>query len=319
MTSDAAGRFSHRRFDATDNSVGGIDANGQSRRYGYDAHGNVQSAVDEEGREHFTIWKDVGDPITQLGPDGGAWDYTYDERGNLAQVRSPLGSVTDLRVNAVGQTIEVMRHDGLMEFRGYDDNNRLTSIIYFGGGETTFEYDAFNRVVSITDPADGIASSPLRDRWSIITIGCDFGPQDVVLNAFSEAELELGQSTIVGALDDQDLMVIGVAFRSVRSLAGRSDLANWNKNAFMLEQLLASSELPSVLHELELADAWATRRAAATPPNHRRGSAAAKIGTLRLSSPTIIPGSGDIDAEGERDCWNIHASFLASCPWRGQK
>lgn len=151
---------------------------------------------------------------------------------------------------------------------------------------------------AVMDLLHAIANSPLRERWSIITSGRDFGPQDVVLNAFSEAALELSESTIVGALDDQDLMVIGSAFPNVRSLVRRSDLANLNKNPFMLEQLLASSELPSVLTEIELADAWATRGAAATPPNHRRDSAVAKIGALRLASPTIIASSGDIDAEG---------------------
>lgn len=50
--------------------------------------------------------------------------------------------------------------------------------------------------------------------------------------------------------------------------------------------------------EIELAHAWATRGAAATPPNHRRDSAVAQLASLRLASPTIIPGSGDIDADG---------------------
>ncbi|MBB3984941.1 hypothetical protein GGQ68_001257 [Sagittula marina] len=150
----------------------------------------------------------------------------------------------------------------------------------------------------VMDLLHAIAASPLRDRWSIITSGRDFGPQDVVLSAFAEAELELGQSTIVGALDDQDLIIIGNAFPNVRSLIGRSDLANWNKNPFMLGQLLASSEFPSVLTEIELADAWATRGAAATPPNYRRDSAVAQIGASRIASPAVIPGSADIDAEG---------------------
>ena len=150
----------------------------------------------------------------------------------------------------------------------------------------------------VLDLLRAIAASSLKDRWSIIISGRDFGPQDVILSAFSEAELEVGQSTAVGALEDQDLVVIGDAFPNVRSLVARSDLADLNKNPFMLEQLLASSELPSDITEIELADAWATRGAVATPPNHRRDSTLAQLVSLRLAAPTIIPGSGNIDADG---------------------
>ncbi|SEW44176.1 RHS repeat-associated core domain-containing protein [Cognatiyoonia koreensis] len=156
MTSDAAGRFSYRQFNAEHDLIAEIDPNGHKKTFEYDAHGNLQSMKDEEGRETFMVWDDVGNLISVVDHSGAAWDYEYDENGNLEQSRDPLGHVTNFRATQAGLQTQMMRHDGLIEFRTYDDHNRLTSLIDFNSAETTFGYDAFNRLITITDSAGNV-------------------------------------------------------------------------------------------------------------------------------------------------------------------
>lgn len=150
----------------------------------------------------------------------------------------------------------------------------------------------------VLDLFRAIAASHLKERWSIITSGRDFGQQDTVLNAFSETGLETGEAITIGSLHDEDLAVIASAFPSVGALLARSDLADFNKNPFMLEQLLASNESPSILTEVELADAWASRGAFVVPAQQHRDAAVAQLASLRLASPDNVPSYGVMDAEG---------------------
>ncbi|MFV0385596.1 hypothetical protein, partial [Paracoccus sp. (in: a-proteobacteria)] len=153
MSADAAGHLTYRRFNDMHDLTAEVDANGHARHYSYDAYGNPQTVTDEEGRETFMVWDDVGNLLSLVNQAGDSWDYSYDDRGNLEQARDPLGHVTDFRVNGAGLPVQVMRHDGLIEFREYDAQNRLTLIRDFNSAETRFAYDPFGRLTRITDPA----------------------------------------------------------------------------------------------------------------------------------------------------------------------
>ena len=150
----------------------------------------------------------------------------------------------------------------------------------------------------VLDLFRAIGASPLKERWSIITSGRDFGQQDTVLSAFSETELEIGEAITIGSLHDKDLAIIASAFPNAGALVARSDLADFNKNPFMLEQLLTSNESPSILTEVELADAWASRGAFVVPAQYHRDAAVAQLASLRLASPDNVPSYGVMDAEG---------------------
>ena len=153
MTADAAGHLSYRKFNDIHELIEEIDPNGNAKKFEYDPYGNLQSVKDAEGRESFMVWDEVGNLLSLTDNAEQSWTYSYDDRGNLEQSHDPLGHVTDIRVNAAGQPVQTMRHDGLIEFREYDDHHRLTLIRDFNSAETRFAYDAFNRVTAITDAA----------------------------------------------------------------------------------------------------------------------------------------------------------------------
>lgn len=169
MSATADGSISYSRYDNNGNLVAETDPNGATIAYEYDASNNVQSVRDEEGRETFLVWDAFGNVKTRIDHRGAKWRYEYDEKGNLAQSTDPLGHVTNFRNTEAGLPSQVMRHDGLIEFRTYDDHNRLTSLIDFNSAETTFAYDTFNRLTSIIDPAGNVT----RLDYTPVT-GCDF-------------------------------------------------------------------------------------------------------------------------------------------------
>lgn len=145
---------------------------------------------------------------------------------------------------------------------------------------------------------NAIAGSPLRERWSIVTSGRDFAQHDLVRDALREAGLEVGERVTVGTLDDADAATLVAAFPAARALLSRSDLAGLNRNPFMLQQLLASSELPAALTEIGLADAWATRGARTIPAAHERDTVVAQLAAARVAAPAVVPGVASLNPEG---------------------
>ena len=156
MSANPLGEISYRQFDDDHQLTAEIDANGNQKSYRYDTYGNVSSNIDGEGRENFTAFDDAGNVLVSKAPDGSAWRYDYDDGGQLVEVKDPLGHLTNIINNEVGQPLQIMRHDGLIEFRNYDNHNRLDSVIDYNSAETRFAYDAFNRLTGIMDAAGSV-------------------------------------------------------------------------------------------------------------------------------------------------------------------
>lgn len=196
MTADAAGHLSYRRLNDVHELIEEVDPNGNAKKFEYDPYGNLQSVKDEEGRESFMVWDDIGNLISLTDHTEQSWDYSYDERGNLEQSRNPLGHVTDFRVNEAGQITQTMRHDGLIEFREYDAQNRLALIRDFNSAETRFAYDAFNRVTAIIDP-NGNTTSLSYDG------GTDFHvPTRIIRPDGVETHRQMGATGRIEAITD---------------------------------------------------------------------------------------------------------------------
>jgi RHS repeat-associated protein len=91
-------------YDAADNLIGIVDANGNVRNFTYDALNRRLTAQD-----------------THAAADGtfGTWTYAYDDAGNLASTTDPKSQVVDYT---------------------YDDINRVLTENYTGGAGTEVEY-----------------------------------------------------------------------------------------------------------------------------------------------------------------------------------
>lgn len=140
-----------------------------------------------------------------------------------------------------------------------------------------------------------IAASPLRKRWSIITSGRDFGQRDLIRDALREAGLETGERVSVGPLGDADTAMLMKLFPNAEVLLSRSDLANLNRNPFMVQQLLRPDEPHATLTETALADAWATRGSAMAP---ERDVVVAQLAAARVAKPTVVPSIADLNPKG---------------------
>lgn len=143
-----------------------------------------------------------------------------------------------------------------------------------------------------------IAVSPLRERWSIVTSGRDFGQRDLIRDALRQAGLEAGERITVGPLDDADAAVLVKAFPNAKTLLSRSDLANLNRNPFMVQQLLASDDQTVTLTEIALADAWATRGVRTSPVTPERDTVVAQLAAARVGAPTVVPSLAHLDPGG---------------------
>ena len=143
-----------------------------------------------------------------------------------------------------------------------------------------------------------ISASPLRDRWSIIASARDFQSRDLVADALVRAGLPVGGRIVVSGVSVEDVWAIGEALPTLAVVASRSDLGDRNRILFLLQEMLASPHLGATATEVELAAAWATRGAAATPPDPRRDHALAQIGELLLTRPVRLPGRPDVDPDG---------------------
>lgn len=159
-----------------------------------------------------------------------------------------------------------------------------------------------------------IAASPLRERWSILTSGRDFAQRDLIRDALRETGLEVGERVTVGPLDDADTAVLTEAFPTAKALLSRSDLANLNRNPFMLQQLLTPSDHPAAVTEIGLADAWATRGARTAPAARERDVVVAQLAAARVAAPTVIPSIAHLNPEGVAKL--IEEGSAAQLPFR---
>jgi hypothetical protein len=150
----------------------------------------------------------------------------------------------------------------------------------------------------IEDLLAAISKSPLKDRWSILTSARDFQSKDVVADALVTAGLSTGRRIEVEGVSDEDVLVIGEALPTLVAVAARSDLGNRNRILFLLREILSSPNIGQYITEVQLANAWASRGAALTPPDPRRDRALAQISELLLCRPTRRPGRADLDPEG---------------------
>ncbi len=150
----------------------------------------------------------------------------------------------------------------------------------------------------VEDLLAAISASPLRDRWSLVASARDFQSRDLVADALAAASLPAGGRLIIAGVGIEDVPAIGQALPALAAMISRSDLGERNRILFLLREVLASPHLGATATEMQLADSWATRGAASTPPDPQRDRALAQIGDLLLTRPTRRPGRVDLDPEG---------------------
>lgn len=143
---DGEGRVTKRRRFLED----GVDFVDDDKTY--DADGNLLSLSTGGGTSVFT-YDAAGNVLTQTGPDGETFSFTYDPDCNLvASETDPAGNVTTYQYDAECNLRFITDPlGGVIELR-YDIRGDVTDFIDQSGNQWQFTYDRFGYPETTVDP-----------------------------------------------------------------------------------------------------------------------------------------------------------------------
>ena len=170
------------RYDAAGRLLEGTDANGNQRRYGYDASGlltsetliSVQGGVvsvtdsssqqydlanrllassDNSGATTRYEYDSAGNPVSVTSPDGYVIRFDYDERNRVLRAYDEEGNAAQREVDALGRMRTLTDPNGNVTtytYYGAEENGRLSVVKDPEGRWTLFKYNATGQVIQTT-------------------------------------------------------------------------------------------------------------------------------------------------------------------------
>jgi RHS repeat-associated protein len=143
---DANGQTANMSYDSMNRLTNESYADGTSISYTYSVLGQRKTVTDSRGTTTYDY--DVQQRLTRrVDPDGTEISYSYDLAGNRTSVTIPSGTtsytfdalnrldtvvngtdVTDYDYDAVGNLVNTILPNGVIETRGYDSLNRLLNL-----------------------------------------------------------------------------------------------------------------------------------------------------------------------------------------------
>ncbi|MDT3381163.1 RHS repeat-associated core domain-containing protein [Labrys neptuniae] len=154
-TRDSLGSETRTLYNAIGQVATEINGEGHETNYGYDGNGNLERVTDAEGRSTFYFWTRHHSLRGVLDGAGGKTRYKYDHKDTLIAIEDPLGNRTEIVNDEAGLPTRIMRADGLMEERSYDEHHRLIALRDFRGERQEWRRDAFGRVHEHVDAMGG--------------------------------------------------------------------------------------------------------------------------------------------------------------------
>jgi YD repeat-containing protein len=146
LTYDAIGRLTQEMLPG-----------GATRTRSYDDTNTVVTMQDEEGRHTVLTYRGYGHPddarlVSVVDAANQTWAYTYDVRGNLAQVSTPTGQTRTWTRNSTSGllTSETHPESGQTTYAEYDAAGILKRKVDANGTAFVYTYDGDDRVTSIT-------------------------------------------------------------------------------------------------------------------------------------------------------------------------
>ncbi|MEJ2620957.1 MAG: RHS repeat-associated core domain-containing protein, partial [Candidatus Thiodiazotropha sp.] len=128
------------------------DSLGNTRRFHYNADGQVLHEIDPLGAEYFTDYDEYGRIFSKTDPLGGKTTFEYDEFGNRNKITNALGHISLFEYNDNHLPISYTNALGDTWRRTYDKSNRLTSVIDPEGNTYKLLYDKDNNLIKAIDP-----------------------------------------------------------------------------------------------------------------------------------------------------------------------
>ncbi len=137
------------------------DGRGQTASREYDSRDNLVKQVDGRGTLEYEFDK-LSRMVELTDPQEKVLDFDYDPEGNLTKAELPNGVVTTSEFDNAGRLAETTSAKGeatleSLEYE-YDPNGNRIGQIDRLSQETSYEYDALNRLVGFDPPGEGSAS-----------------------------------------------------------------------------------------------------------------------------------------------------------------
>ena len=129
--------------------------------------GRSKEVVPKQYQEQYQY--DTKSRLTcRVAPDGSKTEFQYNERGLLAKISYPKGSVS-YGYDASGNRIWMQDKHGKTEYN-YDAFDRLTDVIFRYGPEKKirYEYDPWNRISAIKILDGGRAEYQVKYEYNIL-------------------------------------------------------------------------------------------------------------------------------------------------------
>jgi len=162
---DAEGVITRYEYDSlgrltavVENYRVGLPANDETNvrtEYAYDGVGNRTRIVDARTYPTSFTYDDLGRLLTEQDTLGHTWTYGYDGLGNRTSLHDANGANTGYDYDDLGRltNIDYELPDGDIAFAYDRGGNRST--MTDGSGPTSWEYDALNRPIAISQPIGG--------------------------------------------------------------------------------------------------------------------------------------------------------------------
>ena len=144
----------------------------------YNVTGKPEKLTDKEGRETRRTYNEMGKLAEEISPGGAATGFTYDKNNRLTRVEIKKGakeaeaaSVVEYAYDPAGNLLKIQTGDGkevLSETSyTYDALNRVSEITNPAGGKTVYAYDRAGHISSITDPAGNLRTFVYNDAGEL--------------------------------------------------------------------------------------------------------------------------------------------------------
>ncbi|NIK56120.1 DNRLRE domain-containing protein [Kribbella shirazensis] len=172
----AAGRTDTFTYDANGNVKTVKNGRGYGPTYTYNTNGTLATATDARGNATQygadSNYHASGYPLSITDPELAKTEFTYDDRGNVVQVKDALLRLTTAEYDAFGRPTKVSEpYDGTVvrtTATDYDLNDNVTKETPANGAQSLSTYDAADNLLTKTLPDNNTTGRQLAYTYDVL-------------------------------------------------------------------------------------------------------------------------------------------------------
>jgi len=180
MQADGEGNVTRFAYDPVNQSTVMTDPNGISANISFDQQYRTTSISYPDNITESYTYDAHGCRNSVTDKNGHTTTYTYDNMGNLLTKTdpAPLGYTTTYVYDSLNNPVRVTDAAGYVTDYTYDENGNLLSVnkaVYGGMATTSFEYNEYGQVISITDPNSNTTAVAYDEYGNRISVSDPLG------------------------------------------------------------------------------------------------------------------------------------------------